>query len=90
MSSHNRVTSASRTNCLLGHRVCEVMKIYEEHLREPGLVVVDITAADEETATQAVAALGGLWLSSGPSAPWHTPGQAGVTVRAYADLRRTP
>ncbi|MGW1793641.1 hypothetical protein ACWCO0_23130 [Streptomyces tubercidicus] len=22
--------------------------------------------------------------------PWHTPGQAGVTVRAYADLRRTP
>ncbi|MCL7493871.1 DUF6207 family protein [Streptomyces sp. MCA2] len=66
------------------------MKIYEEHLREPGLVVVDITAADEATATQAVAALGGLWLSSGPSAPWHTPGQAGVTVRAYADLRRPP
>ncbi|MEW1753404.1 DUF6207 family protein (plasmid) [Streptomyces caniferus] len=66
------------------------MKISEEHLRESGLVVIDITAADEATATQAATALGGLWLSSGPSAPWHTPGQAGVTVRAYADLRRTP
>jgi len=25
-----------------------------------------------------------------PLRPWHTPGQAGVTVRAYADLHRTP
>ncbi|WP_425357050.1 DUF6207 family protein [Streptomyces inhibens] len=32
----------------------------------------------------------GARLSSGPSAPWHTPGQPGVTVRAYADLRRAP
>lgn len=67
-----------------------VMTISEEHLREPGLVVIDITAADVATATEAAAALGGLWLSSGPSAPWHTLGQAGVTVRAYADLRRAP
>ncbi|MFJ6752074.1 DUF6207 family protein [Streptomyces sp. NPDC091266] len=66
------------------------MKIHDEHLSEPGLAVVDITAADEETATQAAAVLGGLWRSSGPSAPWHTPGQAGVTVRAYLDLRRAP
>ncbi|OSY38299.1 hypothetical protein BG653_06174 [Streptomyces platensis] len=66
------------------------MEISEEHLREPGLVVIDITAADEATATQAATALGGLWLSSGPSAPWRTPGQAGVTVRAFADLRREP
>ncbi|MFE2159912.1 DUF6207 family protein [Streptomyces lydicus] len=50
------------------------MKIFEEHLREPGLVVIDITAADEETAHQAAAALGGLWLSSGPSAPSAHPG----------------
>ncbi|MEU8682168.1 DUF6207 family protein [Streptomyces sp. NPDC048611] len=66
------------------------MKISEGHVSEPGLLVVDITAADEETAAQAVAALGAMWLSSGPSAPWHTPGQPGVTVRAYADLRRAP
>jgi hypothetical protein len=66
------------------------MKIHDEHLSEPGLAVVDITAADEETATQAAAALGALWRSSGPTAPWHTPGQAGVCVRAYIDLRRAP
>ncbi|MFC5253576.1 DUF6207 family protein [Streptomyces nigrescens] len=66
------------------------MEISEEHLCEPGLVVIDITAADEATAIQAATVLGGLWLSSGPSAPWHTPGQAGVTVRAYADQRRPP
>ncbi|MFJ9854787.1 DUF6207 family protein [Streptomyces sp. NPDC101150] len=50
------------------------MKISEGHVGEPGLLVVDITAADEDSVTTAVAALGGLWLSSGPSAPWHTPG----------------
>ncbi|URZ99439.1 DUF6207 family protein [Streptomyces lydicamycinicus] len=66
------------------------MEISEEHLCEPGLVVFDITAADEATATQAATALGGLWLSSGPSTPWRTPGEPGVTVRAYADLRRGP
>ncbi|MGW1793568.1 DUF6207 family protein [Streptomyces tubercidicus] len=52
----------SSQDCLLG-------EISEEHLSEPGLVVIDITAADEATAIEAAAALGGLWLSSGPSAP---------------------
>ncbi|MEU8682154.1 DUF6207 family protein [Streptomyces sp. NPDC048611] len=66
------------------------MKISEEHLSELGLVVIDITAADEVTANEAAAALGGLWLSSGPSGPWRTPGEAGITVRIYADLRRAP
>lgn len=70
--------------------VWDYMKIDDEHLSEPGLAVVDITAADEETATQAAAALGGLWRSSGPSALWHTPGQDSVTVPAYLDLRRPP
>ncbi|MGW2022053.1 DUF6207 family protein [Streptomyces decoyicus] len=42
------------------------MKISHEHLREPGLVVIDITAADEETAHQAAVALGGC---GSPAAP---------------------
>ncbi|MFE7543279.1 DUF6207 family protein [Streptomyces platensis] len=66
------------------------MQISEGHLSEPGLVVIDITAADEATDTEAAAALGGLWLSRGPSTPWRTPGQAGVTGRTYAELRRAP
>ncbi|MFF9785153.1 DUF6207 family protein [Streptomyces nigrescens] len=43
-------------------------------LREPGLIDIDVIAADEETATEAATALGGLWLSSGPSTTWRTPG----------------
>ncbi|PJN35618.1 hypothetical protein CG747_38050 [Streptomyces sp. CB02959] len=54
------------------------------------MVVIDVTAADEATATLAAAELGRLWRSSGPSAPWHTPGRPGVSVRAYLDLRHRP
>ncbi|WP_369360493.1 DUF6207 family protein [Streptomyces sp. cg2] len=66
------------------------MHIHEEHVSEPGMVVIDVTAADEATATLAAAELGRLWRSSGPSAPWHTPGRPGVSVRAYLDLRHRP
>ncbi|AJC53410.1 DUF6207 family protein [Streptomyces noursei] len=66
------------------------MHIHEEHVSEPGMVVIDVTAADEATATLAAAELGRLWRSSGPSAPWQTPGQPGVSVRAYLDLRHRP
>ncbi|WP_234430821.1 DUF6207 family protein [Streptomyces sp. NRRL F-4489] len=66
------------------------MHIHEEHVSEPGMVVIDVTAADEATATRAAAELGRLWRSSGPSAPWYTPGRPGVSVRAYLDLRHRP
>ncbi|MEU9000182.1 DUF6207 family protein [Streptomyces caniferus] len=45
------------------------MKISEEHLRGPGLAVIDITTADQASATEAAVALGELWFSSGVSAP---------------------
>ncbi|MGW2417075.1 DUF6207 family protein [Streptomyces tubercidicus] len=80
----------ARQTQLQASRDCRLGEISEEHLSEPGLAIIDITAADEATAIEAAAALGGLWLSSGPSAPWRTPGEADVTVRAYADLRRAP
>ncbi|WP_399458958.1 DUF6207 family protein [Streptomyces sp. WAC01526] len=44
--------------------VCQAVEIHEEHLREPGLVVINITSADEQTATQAAASLGELWHST--------------------------
>ncbi|MFG2894956.1 DUF6207 family protein [Streptomyces sp. NPDC048248] len=46
------------------------MECNEDVLHEPGLVVIDITAADEETAPDG-ATLGGLWRSNDRSAPWH-------------------
>ncbi|MFF9143921.1 DUF6207 family protein [Streptomyces sp. NPDC014861] len=58
------------------------------HLTEPGLVVVDITAADEETLQAAAEQLVRRWTTSGTPKPRRIPGEPGVTVRLYADLRR--
>ncbi|MGY5132992.1 DUF6207 family protein [Streptomyces nigrescens] len=52
------------------------MRIFEEHLNKPGLVVIDITAADVATATEAATSLGGIWLSSGPLRTLALPGPA--------------
>ncbi|MET9519477.1 DUF6207 family protein [Streptomyces sp. NPDC002994] len=58
------------------------MRIDEQHIAEPGLVVLDVTAADEDTMTSS---------SSGPppASPrlWRTPGEAGARARVYADIR---
>ncbi|WP_413788137.1 hypothetical protein [Streptomyces platensis] len=56
---------------------------------------MDITAADEATATEAAAALGGLWLSSGssaPGAPPARPASLSAPMRTFAvhPCRRQP
>ncbi|WNI34381.1 DUF6207 family protein [Streptomyces sp. ITFR-6] len=63
-------------------------KITGEHVSEPGLVVLDIAAADEATALQAMQELGRLWATSGVVPVWRVPGEVGVRARLYADLRR--
>jgi hypothetical protein len=62
--------------------------IDEQHVSEPGLLVLDITAADEATAFAALHALDRMWASSGTHRLWRVPGQAGLKTRLYADLRR--
>lgn len=60
------------------------------HLPEPGFVVLEVTATDEQTAAIAAQTLSELWWSSGPSAPYRTPGEDGVRVRVtptYAATR---
>ncbi|MFD3729545.1 DUF6207 family protein [Streptomyces sp. NPDC058671] len=58
------------------------------HLKEPGLIVLDITAADEATLQAAAGALGRHWATSGTPRVRRVPGEPGVTARLYADLRR--
>ncbi|MGW5002567.1 DUF6207 family protein [Streptomyces hydrogenans] len=58
------------------------------HLTEPGLVVVDITAADEETLQAAAEHHNRHWSTSGGPKTRRIPGEPGVTARLYADLRR--
>ncbi|MGQ4517345.1 DUF6207 family protein [Streptomyces sp. DW26H14] len=57
------------------------------HLTEPGLLVLDITAPDEETACAAIRELEQLWHTSGAAPVQRLPGKAGVVARVYADLR---
>ncbi|MFF4409772.1 DUF6207 family protein [Streptomyces sp. NPDC001404] len=59
------------------------------HISAPGLVVLEVVAGDEETARTAVETLERLWPTSGPSVPWRVPGEEGVHVRTFADIRRT-
>ncbi|MET7370313.1 DUF6207 family protein [Streptomyces sp. NPDC005566] len=61
----------------------------QKHLSEPGLVVVEVVADDEQTAVAAVNELGAHWATSGPSLPWRVPDEPGVRVRTYADTRDT-
>ncbi|MFF3326436.1 DUF6207 family protein [Streptomyces sp. NPDC002889] len=58
------------------------------HVAEPGLVVLDITAADEATAQAVMHGLEQCWATSGASPVRRRPGEPGVSVRVYADVRR--
>ncbi|MET8921609.1 MULTISPECIES: DUF6207 family protein [Streptomyces] len=59
------------------------------HVSEPGLVVLDITAADEETALALMDGLQQLWATSGIATIRRDPAQPGVRARVHADIRRT-
>lgn len=64
------------------------MQIDEQHIAEPVLAVVDITAADEGTIRTVMDGLQQQWATSGIAPVWRTPGEAGVRARVYADIRR--
>ncbi|WP_327328771.1 DUF6207 family protein (plasmid) [Streptomyces sp. NBC_01210] len=64
-------------------------RIDEQHVSEPGLVVIDITAQDEETALAVMSELEKWWATSGVGTPRRAPGQPGVKARVYADIRRS-
>ncbi|MFK8911811.1 DUF6207 family protein [Streptomyces sp. YS-3] len=52
------------------------MAIDEQHLDQPGLAVLDITAADEDTARVVRECLQQLWATSGVAPVRRVPGQA--------------
>lgn len=72
--AHIRVTSACATNSLTVKDICPAMKISQERLREPGLVVIDVTAAEEHADHE---------VSDGDrGAPTTKPGTTGVRSKA--------
>ncbi|CAL9631637.1 DUF6207 family protein [Streptomyces sp. enrichment culture] len=62
----------------------------DQHPHEPGLVVLDIAAADEATARTVTDTLDRLWATSGTAPVRRVPGEPGVRARLYADVRRRP
>ncbi|MFD8273235.1 DUF6207 family protein [Streptomyces flaveolus] len=54
----------------------------------PGLSVVDVAAADDETAFAFHAALAARWATTSVERTTRDTGQAGVRLRCYLDLRQ--
>ncbi|MFI2764776.1 DUF6207 family protein [Streptomyces echinatus] len=64
--------------------------IHEVHVSEPGLVVVDIAAADDQTAFAFHTALASMWATTAVERTTRNPGQPGVRLRCYLDMRQSP
>ncbi|MFI8281082.1 DUF6207 family protein [Streptomyces sp. NPDC085929] len=60
--------------------------INEQHITEPGLVVLDITGGDEDTVRAVMAASEERWATSGIGPVRRDPGEPGVRARMYADV----
>ncbi|MEE4598016.1 DUF6207 family protein [Streptomyces sp. DSM 41524] len=62
-------------------------RIDDVHVSGPGLVVLDITARDEETAEAVMSRLDELWATSGAGLMRRVAGVRGVRARLHADIR---
>jgi hypothetical protein len=62
--------------------------INEVHVAEPGLVVVDIAAADDQTAFEFQKAIAELWATAAADRTTREAGEPGVRLRCYLDLRQ--
>jgi hypothetical protein len=76
-------------NRIVAPDVTQDMKpIRSQHVAKPGLVVVDIAAADDDTAFAFQEALAGRWATATDDRTTRTPGEPGVRLRCYLDLRQ--
>jgi hypothetical protein len=64
-------------------------RVYADaYAAEPGLVVLDVTAADEATVKAVMYEPEWIWAPSGIGRVRREPGKPGVKARVYADVRR--
>ncbi|GAA4340062.1 DUF6207 family protein [Streptomyces venetus] len=62
--------------------------INEAHVAQPGLAVIDIAAADDLTAFAVQEALAGRWATAPADRTIRVPGEPGVRLRCYLDVRQ--
>ncbi|GED90643.1 DUF6207 family protein [Streptomyces sp. 6-11-2] len=63
--------------------------INEAHVAEPGLAVVEIAACDDQTAFAVQELLAARWATATADRTTPDPGQPGVRLRCYLDVRQT-
>ncbi|MFJ5212280.1 DUF6207 family protein [Streptomyces nigra] len=62
--------------------------ISEAHVAQPGLAVVDVAACDDQTAFAVQALLAGRWATAPADRTARVPGEPGVRLRCYLDVRQ--
>ncbi|MDT0614392.1 DUF6207 family protein [Streptomyces lancefieldiae] len=64
--------------------------INDGHVAEPGLAVVEVAAADDETAFAVQELLAAQWAIAPADRTTREPGEPGVRLRCFLDLRQRP
>jgi hypothetical protein len=62
--------------------------IREAHLSEPGQLVIDVAGFDDDTVLAFQEAIARTWGTSTAERTTRDPGQPGVRLRMYTDLRQ--
>ncbi|MFG2807052.1 DUF6207 family protein [Streptomyces massasporeus] len=62
--------------------------ISEPHVAQPGLAVVDVAACDDQTAFLIQELLAGRWATATADRTTQVPGEPGVRLRCYLDVRQ--
>ncbi|WP_327749752.1 DUF6207 family protein [Streptomyces europaeiscabiei] len=70
------------------HVLTDVDPIREAHLSVPGLLVIDVAGADEATVMAFQDAVARTWGTATAERATRDPGQSGVRIRLYTDLRQ--
>ncbi|MFF6914506.1 DUF6207 family protein [Streptomyces sp. NPDC012466] len=62
--------------------------INEAHVAQPGLAVVEVAACDDQTAFAVQELLAGRWATATTDRTTRVPGEPGVRLRCYLDVRQ--
>jgi hypothetical protein len=66
----------------------DVEPINEPHVAEPGQVVIEVAGLDDDTVFAFQKAIARTWATAISESTFRDPGQPGVRLRLYADLRQ--